>query len=263
MAVAWAVLAVGFGILSQIRAFSEPLPEGRPETGFLTYLGMLAILAGLTSVLGARRPGTGAWALLMIMLFVVLLVPLLESSFLTTRIRSAERLRLEAPWSLFVMLVAVAGVTNYLPTRWGWAAMLLGFGLAVEISALIFHDWHWNRRASLWSIVSGLWGLAILSTLLVRERTELDGRGTRHWFWFRDRWGVVWALRVAERFNQTAEKAKWPVRLSWEGIRKLPAGDGHSNDGLDAANTTFLTLIRRFATPTELERLKQELLEEA
>ena len=55
------------------------------------------------------------------------------------------------------------------------------------------------------------------------RRAGLDGL----WFWFRDHWGVVWALRNQERFNRTAELAGWPVRLTWYGLAPVDGpGEG-------------------------------------
>ena len=53
-------------MLAQVVALSEPLESGRPWTARVTYLMVLSILAGLISVLGARNPGGGAWAILMV-----------------------------------------------------------------------------------------------------------------------------------------------------------------------------------------------------
>jgi hypothetical protein len=38
------------------------------------------------------------------------------------------------------------------------------------------------------------------------------------WFDFRDAFGTLWGLRVVERFNDTARRSNWPVRLGWRGF---------------------------------------------
>ena len=54
-------------------------------------------------------------------LVLVLLIPWLEGPTCSGR-PAAWPLRLDAPWSLFYALLVIAGVTNYLPTRYGPAA---------------------------------------------------------------------------------------------------------------------------------------------
>ena len=77
-ALVWAAVAIAVGMLAPVVAWTEPLESGRPWTARVTYLMVLSILAGLISVLGARNPGGGAWAILMVLLVVVFLIPWLE-----------------------------------------------------------------------------------------------------------------------------------------------------------------------------------------
>ena len=79
---------------------------------------------------------------------------------------------------------------------------------------------------------------------------------TRLWFWFRDHWGVVWALRNQERFNRTAELAGWPVRLTWYGLEPVAPTRARRRAGRSAeAETTFRGLIRRFAQAWRLDQV--------
>ena len=115
-------------------------------------------------------------------------------------------------------------------------------------------DWPASRRADLWAWSS--WTLAVSAWSAWRgagrappARTGLE----RLWFWFRDLWGVVWALRILERFNRTAELKGWPVRLGWFGLE--PAGTPAAGRDRPAvadppeAEAAFRGLIRRFAQP--------------
>jgi hypothetical protein len=82
------------------------------------------------------------------------------------------------------------------------------------------------------------------------------GRFERLWLWFRDHWGVVWALRVRERFNREAELAGWPVRLSWFGLEQVDSPSGDQPAAAPAlAETTLRGLIRRFAQPWRLDQV--------
>ena len=83
----------------------------------------------------------------------------------------------------------------------------------------------------------------------------------RLWFWFRDHWGVVWALRVQERFNREAELVQWPVRLTWFGLYPAdPLGTGAAPPCPPEAEAVFRGLIRRFAQPWRLDQASGTLI---
>src|SRR5205823_10283463 len=71
------------------------------------------------AVLGARRPGVGAWNLVVAGLLVVLLRPLWEG---------LGNFGLRDAHALFLALTLVVPVLNYLPTRLAPAALALGLG---------------------------------------------------------------------------------------------------------------------------------------
>jgi hypothetical protein len=264
-AIVWSAVALVLGIAAQVCALNEPLSLGRPWAGHFCYVTVLAVLAGLVSVLNARTPGGGAWAILMVLLILLFLIPWLEGPGIARHAHGAERLRLDAPWTIFYGLLVIAGVTNYLPTRYGVSVCWLAFGLVHEYLALTRPGWSASRKALTWSVVPwtvavGLWSAYDRSG---RGRAPSSVLG-RAWLWFRDHWGVVWALRVKERFNRQADVQHWPIRISWYGV--VPAGaDGDAiaashgakeDDGrpsvLEAAESTFRTLIRRFAEPERI-----------
>jgi hypothetical protein len=253
-AVVWAVLAVALGLVSQAAACAEPLASGRPIAGHATYLATLASLAALISVLNARTPGAGAWAILMGLLVLVFLIPWLEAPGLARNPQGLGRLRLDTPWTIFYVLVVVAGVTNYLPTRYGPAAAWLGLGFAIEYVGLTRPGLALRYGGILWSVFPWTLAAAIWTA---------DGRSRRAgprrdgleaaWSWFRDHWGVVWALRVQERFNRTAEAQRWPIRLGWYGVVPAEATAAGVPATPAAAEATFKGLLRRFADPKRIE----------
>lgn len=254
-AVTWAGLALLVALGSQIAAWFEPVESGRPLAGHVVYLSVLATLAALVSVLNARRPGGGAWAILMALLVVVFLIPWLEGPGLARKAQGLSRLRLDAPWSLFYGLVVLAGVTNYLPTRYGLAAVWLTIGLAVEYLGLTRSELRLSQGARLWSFFP--WALAV-TAWTARGSVDRVGRGANGleatWFWFRDHWGVVWALRIQERFNRTAETLRWPLRLGWYGVVPVPRGEENAVPPVPAAaDATLGSLLRRFADPARIE----------
>lgn len=252
-ALVWAAIALGLAMASQVVALGETPESGRPTAGQVVYLASLAGLAALISVLNARTPGGGAWAILMGLLVVVFLVPWLEGSGLVREGGGWDRLRLTAPWTIFYGLVVVAGVTNFLPTRLKAASVGLGIAFVAEYLALTRLDRPHEVRGLSWTFVPLVWAWSAWSAEVETrhpDRHAPPGLG-RLWAWFRDAWGVVWALRVQERFNRAAESAGWTVRLTWHGVVSTTAGPPEIPPEAAALLTA---LLRRFATADRLER---------
>ena len=205
-------------------------------------------------MLNARSPGGRVWAGLMAILVLVFLIPWLEGPWRMRKAAGLTLLHLDSPWTIFYGLLVVVGVTNYLPTRFGPAAAWLTLGFGLEFLGLTRDDWPASRRAGLWAWSS--WSMAVAGWSAWRcggqassARDDLE----RLWLWFRDLWGVVWALRVQERFNRTAESKGWPLRLGWFGLEPVDgAAAGQGADGSPEAEAAFRGLIRRFARPERI-----------
>jgi hypothetical protein len=252
-AIHWAIIAVLIGIGSQCVALGETTATGRPLTGQLVYLTVLTTFAALISVLNARSPGGGAWALLMGLLVLVMLVPWMEGSGLANAGDAWDRLRLDAPWSIFFGLLVLAGGTNHLPTKFGPSSLALLAAFGLEYLALTRTGWPKETRGRLWSAVPLLLGGAIwLGDWRARRPAAGDTELERLWGWFRDHWGVAWALRVNERFGRTARILGWPFRLSWHGVESVDGGPFRGAVP-PAADATLRSLLRRFADPARLE----------
>jgi hypothetical protein len=248
-AVNWGIATFALAIFSQAIAIYEATSTGRPWSGHLTYLTTLALFATLISVLNARTPGGGAWAILMALLMLVFLIPWLEGPGFA-RGGALSRLRLDAPWTLFYGLLVLAGVTNYLPTRYGPAAFVLAIGFGVEYFAITHPGRSTTERALCWSAMPFCLACsAMLAQACARKPVSPSSRLEAVWLWFRDHWGVVWALRVLERFNRTSETLGWPIRLAWQGV--VTTGDASGFDRR-VAETTLIGLLRRFATPERI-----------
>jgi hypothetical protein len=254
-ALVWAGLAIILGGVSQVCTYGVNVATGRPGAGHWVFLGTLASLAGLMSVFNARRPGGAAWAILMGLLVLVFLTPWLEGMGLKGGGSPWDRLRLYAPWTVFYGFVALAGVTNYLPTRYWRASLFLGLALVLEYLGLTRGDWPLIWRARIWSAVPLCWAASAFAAHATADqnRPAEPGEG-RLWWWFRDHWGVVWALRVMERFNRTAEASGWPIRLAWQGIIPAPGHEGGPPPPVPAAEATLKGLLRRFADPDRLDQ---------
>jgi hypothetical protein len=221
----------------------------------MTYLTALGSLAASISVLNARRPGSGVWAVLIALLILVLLVPWLEGAGLGWDANPGQRLRLPAPWSLFFGLLILAGATNYLPTKYGVAAACFGVGLTVELIALTKTQWAPERRAWIWSLVPWLLAFSawIADACALGSTVQLSSFD-RLWHWFRDHWGVVWALRVRDRFNESANARAWPFRLAWHGLAFGSEREAEKEPEIvDEAEGTLKSLLRRFADAARVD----------
>jgi hypothetical protein len=255
-ALIWVGLALALSAVAQIVALTEPLSTGRPMAGRMTYLFVLAILAALISVLNARTPGERVWAGLMVLLVVVFMIPWLEEAGRMRQVQGVVLVHLDSPWTLFYGLLVIVGVTNYLPTRYSMAAACLGLALILEYLGLTRADWPAPRRAVVWEWVAWAFALSVWVARWSADRAPAALGFDGLWFWFRDHWGVVWALRNQERFNRTAELAGWPIRLTWYGLEPVAGLDGGRDAGVPAeAETTFRGLIRRFAQAWRLDQV--------
>ena len=253
-AIIWSVVAISLSILAQFAALQEPVESGRPLSGQITYLSTVAVFATLTSVLNARTPGGGAWAILMVMLMVVFLVPWLEGSGLVREGNGWDRLRLNPPWTIFYGLLVIAGVTNYVPTRFGQSAFVLALGFVLQYLVLTQLQWTHQVRGQLGTCVGICWAASIWLADVAFIEKKIPAPGLpRLWWWFRNSWGVVWALRVQERFNRTAEAASWPIRLNWHGVISAnPSANLQPLAIPPEAEATLAGLLRRFATAGRL-----------
>lgn len=173
------------------------------------------------AVLGARRPGAAAWHFVVSGLFVVLLLPLAEAV-----VRGAA-VELDGPRTSFLALLMAVCIGNYLPTRLGLGAALLGIACTVVIEEL-----QWTAMTAAFLAPWAAW----LGVRWPTHATKFD----ETWRDFRNRFGAIWALRLRDQFNAAATNAGLPVELGWSGLRGVTPGN-------DAAARAFLTaLLQRF-----------------
>jgi hypothetical protein len=224
-AIAWAVVAWAGWVLSLASGSSSE-----------TYLALgLTGCAGV-AVLGARRPGAAAWNFVAGGLLAILLVPLAEARILDTPVRLGT--------TRTVFLASLLGVTviNYLPTRLGGGAILLGIGSGLELVRLV-EEWPVAEPA-VWCVALAPWAAWLGLRIGPKAALECD----RAWRRFRDRYGLIWGLRLKEQFNHTSKNAGRNIELRWTGMRTK---DGTPLDDETAAFAweTLTALTKRFGLP--------------
>jgi hypothetical protein len=238
-ALAWAVAAWAAWATALAAEWLRPADD--PVA--LRYLALSLTACPLIGVLGARRPGVGAWNFVLLGLLAVLLLPLAEG---------LGRLHLSGPRVVFLAGTLAVGVLNYLPTRLGPAALLLALGCALELASVLPADTVPDALRPLLpagGLLLALGPWAAYASLRGRPAAaELD----RLWLGFRDRFGLVWGQRVREQFNRSAAHAGWPVTLRWGGLRLKRGTALPPPDMQDEILATLRALLKRFG-PEENE----------
>jgi hypothetical protein len=190
------------------------------------------------AVLGARRPGVGAWNFVLAGLLAVMFLPLVENAALQKPLFDIDPLRY-----YFLAATVALGLVNYLPTRLAIAAIFLGAGCTTQFFLLTEPP----RPATLlawWPIPLTPW-LGFFSWRLARRpSSEFD----RIWLDFRNRFGFLWGQRLREQLNRSAANAGWPIVLRWQGIRLLPGTSLPDAAIQDAILETLRALLKRFTS---------------
>jgi len=194
----------------------------------------LSACAGV-AVLGARRPHDTAWNLVVIGLLAVMLLPLAEQRVLGTPLMTGLR-----AW--FLGGILALAVLNYLPTRFGPAALLLGVGFTAEFVKLLdaeaFH--HGLIDPALFCLLLAPWAA------FLRRIPSTASAFDALWLDFRDRYGLFWALRIREQFNASLQHVRRTVRLTWSGLRSVPNSGPIDEQQTAAALETLRALLKRF-----------------
>jgi hypothetical protein len=206
---------------------------GMADTWTASYLALCLTGCAGIAVLGARRPGVGAWNFVVIGLLAVMLVPL--ATQLLAQAPALDLLRI-----IFLSATITIAVLNYLPTRLAPAALCLGLGSALELLRLAGENE--DTLFSWWLVAVVPWvGFAGW-----RSRPAAAAEFDAIWLDFRDRFGFLWGQRMREQFNRAALNAGWPVILRWQGLRLLPGATMPQPEIQSAIVTTLRALLKRF-----------------
>lgn len=224
-------------------------PNGAPP---LRYAAALSVFCPPLAVMGAKRPQQRPWQFVVLSLWVVLSLPALEVLLMHPgRPLDAGGLR---AWLLPALILL--GLANQLGTRYWPSAVLAA---AAQVAVLLPFFPVLGIAGGVWSVAAGLalldFSLALVLLGIPRRtvaRTGLD----RLWFDFRDAYGVLWSLRVAERFNATAQTSRWQVRLQWEGLVFSPGDQDAKRLPADVERLVlrnFKSLLRRFVSTSWID----------
>jgi hypothetical protein len=227
-------------------------------SGVLSYFSAVLALTPPIAVLGARRPTSRVWTwfvvLPLLLVFTWPLVPVLRQA------GGPAAFSLEEPVVVGYVLVLVMGAGNYLGLRFSLSAALWIAGLLLVVLPLCPSTARWVLAPQSGRVCGTL---CLVATGWLADR-QVSGRRRdkssvaldRVWCDFRDLFGIVWARRVQERFNDDARRQGLAVRLGMHGLEDA-AGDvpvaGFDPASLAAAEASLRWLLQKFVDPAWID----------
>ncbi len=212
------------------------------------YLAAVGSFGPPMAVFGAKRPQHRAWSWIVASLMLVLCLP--SGSAWLYHPRGA--FEWHGAWQVFLAVLVLLSGGNYLGTRLALPGLLYAFGQALLLGWPAVPE-SWGGGRTTWQLAGVSMALAALGASGM-SATSREGRDplARLWLDFRDRFGVVWALRVAERVNSTLHSQNRTIRLAWHGPETTArvAGGALPADsaGYAELDQTLRTLLARFVS---------------
>ena len=250
----WLVVALLFWVAAQIAA----IPAFGADPGAISRVALFALtllLAPFISVLGAKRPGARVWDLFIVLpMLVVVNWPAWAAIMTGTW---AEPVDLEGPALAGLAVVIVMIVSNYFGTAFTGTVVLFSTGILAGLTRFSRLLPTLGDGTVLPSLVTSICvSIALLSAIRgARRRSQtrngLDGALLE----FRDWFGVLWARRVMDRLNQTAEKDGLSVHVSLDGLHWADEATPQQRaDSAQELERAFRWLLRRFADNEWLDK---------
>lgn len=222
----WGVAALGlltwscvYGITAARSTSPAQLHEALSTWHYLRYSAAVLVIAPTLAQLGAKSPQNSAWQFIVLTLVAVLLLPVLQGWAY-----GDERPSIHGLFRWLLIAHVFLGVGNYLFTRFGLTAVLVGIGEMLLIAEYL------PLGAQAESLAREVAGLALLTAAIVAAfaaaafGSQKPPSVERVWTDFRDAFGAVWTLRIAERLNASAASHAWPVEFSWRGLAVKESG---------------------------------------
>lgn len=241
-AAAWAVAAAA--CCAGIEAWAARGGLAEPSAAASARLVAVALaVCPAMSLLGAKRPQHGIWQVIVASLAVVIAMP--AASAAVVRPGSFPDVHVLARG--FLLVLAVAGWVNFLGTAKLAAATLLTLGLLLLARPFLPGVDTAESMAASWAdVVGAATAAAGAVAAMLPSRPAAAESIAMPFIALRDTIGSAWTLRIAERFNATAESRGWPCRLSLAGLEA--GGDPEDDAWRPQADRVFESLMRRFVS---------------
>jgi hypothetical protein len=187
---------------------------GRDWTSPLRFSAAATTFCPSMARLGAKRPQNRAWQLVVLSLWIILALPAWEGLVVVGRQVHVSGVR-----AGFLLVLIAVGLLDALPTRYWLSALLVAAGQLCLVGRYLPLAALSGRTAG---AIGGLGLIVAAISLIVAglpPRRAPGRREDRVWLDFRDAFGALWALRVAQRVNASASMSGWNVFLGWNGLR--------------------------------------------
>jgi len=166
------------------------------------------------SLLGARRPQNKMWEFIVFSLWIILVLPALETVLLSPgQLADTQGIR---AW--FMLTLIGVSALNIILSRFWISGILIGISQFMLVNPNLPS---WTHLSYSYAMEAGL-SLAIVSFLVAFLQPRPDRSNIREedrvWLDYRDMYGGMWALRIKERINQSAALYGWDLRLTWTGF---------------------------------------------
>ncbi|MDA1054243.1 MAG: hypothetical protein O3C40_27670 [Planctomycetota bacterium] len=202
----------------------------------------------LMSLLGAKRPQDRGWHFVVLALWAILVLPVAESLVL----RHGQMPDVQGARSWFMLILIGLGVINSLPTRYWFPAILFGGGQLLMLANSLPIVREFVDTSPTITGFSCCTMASIVATQLACHKSQANGSLDAVWCDFRDAFGLLWGLRVAEQINIAARSSSWPLALRWRGfvdeqgepldLNSLP------DDTRKSLQQVIYNLLRRFVS---------------
>jgi hypothetical protein len=235
----WAVVAVSAWLASSI--LETVLPKS-PIVWQAWYATAVLCLCPGIAVLGSRRPTVRVWNWFVVLpLIAVLMLPVMVCWLP----RGPARPAMPTAGMVAFGIVAVMSFGNYAGTRHLYYSFIAPFSV---IGAMVLAHDPTNPRIAWLSVLMLIALLEWACGKVLMGGIEVwRSPWNRLWTDFRDLFGIVWALRIAERVNAQAAKDGWSVRLGMRGFVDAQSGERADSPAEDPrVDHTLRWLLRRF-----------------
>lgn len=171
----------------------------------------------LMSLLGAKRPQDRGWHFIVLSLWVILVLPVAESLVL----RHGQMPDLRGARSWFMLILIGLGVANSLLTRFWFPAILFAAGQVLMLANSLPMIRELVDESPTILGFSCCSAACIVATQIAYRNRQASSSLDVVWRDFRDAFGLLWGLRVAEQINIAARAGHWPLTLRWRGFSDL------------------------------------------
>jgi hypothetical protein len=217
--------------------------EASPELNALRLILASVTLCPAISLVGAKRPQDKAWHFIVASLWMVMMLPGIQALILDR----SNQPETHPARSWFLAGLLLFSIANSIFSRYWLCVLLAGFGAMILLTPFLPTVIHTLSN------LDPAWGglsysiAAIVAVILTYRSRRKTNPFDALWKDFRDGFGLLWTLRVAERINATARSNGWNLYADWRGIHTDQAANAElSPDQSRLFRQNLSNLLRRF-----------------